>query len=322
MPLNTYAGLTAEQRSFYESVLITRTLPFLPALADGQKGTVPKNNGLVVEWRKFAAFALATAALTEGTPPTENDLVITKVTSTIAQYGAWSKESDLLIVAGIDPVMTEVIGLHGEQAGQSLHSLLMTQLASGSSVRYASTATSRVTVAAGMNATLADFRKVVRDLRVNNVQPYPDGYYHALIHPKQEYDLLANTTAGEWTDINKYTSNEPLLRGEIGRAVGIRFRRSTQAPVFTGAGAASIDVFAALVYGPGAWGQRDLATQTTGAVDAETNKGAATVHVIPADADDKNDPLHQFGTAGWKFATTFKVLDSAKIIRLETAASA
>lgn len=322
MALSTYGTLTNEQRSFYEGVLITRTLPFLPTLRDGQKGTVPKNSGLVVEWRKFAAFALATSALTEGTPPTENDLTITKVTATIAQYGAWSKESDLLIVAGIDPVLTEVIGLHGEQAGQSLHSLLMTQLASGSSVRYASTATSRVTVAAGMNATLADVRKVVRDLRVNNAMPYPDGFYHGLIHPKQEYDLMANTAAGEWIDVNKYVGNEPLLAGEIGRAAGVRFMRSTQAPVFTGAGAGGIDVYAALIYGPGAWGQRDLSTQTTGAVDPDTNKGAAQVHVIPADADDKSDPLHQYGTAGYKFATVFKVLDSAKIIRLETAASA
>jgi N4-gp56 family major capsid protein len=225
-------------------------------------------------------------------------------------------------VAGIDPVLTEILGLHGEQAGQTLHSLLATQLGSGSSVRYASTAVSRVTVAAGMNLTMVDVRKVVRDLRTNNVRPYPDGFYRAVIHPKQEYDLISNTAAGEFIDVHKYTGNSPLLQGEIGRAFGVRFRTSTQTPVFAGAGAGSIDVYAALFYGPGAWGQRDLATQTTGAVNAETNKGAATVHVIPADADDKSDPLHQFGTAGFKFATVFKVLDTTKIVRLETAATA
>ncbi|MPZ68604.1 MAG: N4-gp56 family major capsid protein [Actinobacteria bacterium] len=321
MALNTYTSLTNEQRSYYEMLLIKRLLPFLPALQDGQKGTVPKGKGLTVEWRKFAAFSLATTALTEGTPPTENDLTITKVTADLDQYGAWSKHSDILLVAGIDPVLQEVIGLHGEQAGQSFHSLLMTELASGSSVRYADTATSRVTVAAGMNLSMDEVRLVVRDLESNNVPRYPDGYYRAIIDPKQAYDLMAETGAGGWQDVQKYTSNEPLLRGEIGRAHGVRFRTSTQAPVFAGDGAAGIDVYAGLFYGPQAWGQRDLATQTMGNVNAESNRGVS-VHVVPVDSPSKQDPLNQYGIAGWKAALVFKVLDSARIVRLETAVTA
>lgn len=321
MAVQTYTALTNEQRTFYEGTLIKRLLPYLPLMEDGAKGTVPANNGLAIQWRKWVTLALATSALTEGTTPTDSSLTINTVTATIAQYGAWVKASDILIVAGIDPAMVQISGLLGEQAGQSVHSLVATELGSGSSVRYANGRASRVTVAAGDNMTAVDVRKTVRDLENANAPRFPDGFYHGACTPKQKFDISSDATAGGFIDINKYASNLPLLKGEFGTFAGVRWRMSTQVPVFTGAGAAGIDVHAALIYGPDAYGIRDLETQTVGTVDAESNKGVSLI-VVPKDQPSKADPLNQYGTAGWKVAFVPKVLDSLRIVRLETAVSA
>jgi len=43
--------------------------------------------------------------------------------------------------------------------------------------------------------------------------------------------------------------------------------------------------------------------------------------VVPANTPSKVDPLQQYGVAGWKVAYAAKTLDSARVVRVETAVS-
>jgi len=61
MATSTYAGITQEGRTFYVGVLIKRLIPYLPFLKDGQKQTIPKHMGNVVQFRKYAVLSLANA---------------------------------------------------------------------------------------------------------------------------------------------------------------------------------------------------------------------------------------------------------------------
>jgi len=324
LAVQTYAALTNEQRSFYQARLIQRLLPYIPLQKDGQKTTIGRNTGTTVQWRKWGALALATTALTEGTPPTENSLTITQVTASLAQYGAFVKVSDLLIVAGIDPAMEQVNDLESEQAGRSIHTLVVNALAAGTTVQYANNRASRITVAAGDNLITQEIRKAVRTLKKNNVPRFPDGYYHGTLTPSQWYDLRADSssTGGmTWAQANTYVNTENFQKGMLGAVEGVMFyETSTDNPVFTGAGAAGIDVHAALVYGPGGYGTVDLATQTVGDIDAETNRGI-DVMVVPANTPSKVDPLQQYGICGWKVAYVVAMLDALRMIRIETAVS-
>ncbi len=45
------------------------------------------------------------------------------------------------------------------------------------------------------------------------------------------------------------------------------------------------------------------------------------VMVVPANVPSKVDPLQQYGVAGWKVAFVAKVIDSARVLRVETAVS-
>ena len=94
---------------------------------------------------------------------------------------------------------------------------------------------------------------------------------------------------------------------------------STQAPVFPTGGAGSIPVHCALVWGPYAFGAVDLTTQTVGGLNADSNRTGIDLMVVPANTPSKVDPLQQYGVSGWKAAFVAKVLDSARILRIETA---
>lgn len=321
MVVQTYATLTAEQRTVYIAKTLKRLIPYLPLLKDAMTETIGSNTGTTVQWRKWGALPAATAALTEGVPPSEGSLTVTATTATLAQYGAFQKISDLLIRAGIDPAMSNVMDVEGEQAGLSVHSLTVTELAASSSVQYAATATSRVTVAAGMNFTTAEVRKAVRTLEKNKVPRFPDGRYHGSVTPSQKYDLKADAAVGGWLDVMRYAGPSAFLSGTLGEVEGVNFDVTTENPIFTGAGATGIDVHAALIWGPNAYGAVDLTTMTVGGLNAQTNETGIDIMVVPANTPSKIDPLQQYGVAGWKVAYVAKVLDNLRILRLESAVS-
>lgn len=321
MAVQTYATLTVEQRSYYVPRTLRRLLPYLPLLKDAMTDTIASNTGTGISWRKWGALAAATSALTEGTPPSEGSLTVTAITATLAQYGAFQKISDLLIRAGIDPAMSNVMDVEGEQAGLSIHTLTATELGSGSSVQYASTAVSRVTVAAGMGFITSEVRKAVRTMEKANVPRFPDGRYHGSVTPSQKYDLKADAATGGWLDIMRYSNPSTFMSGTLGEVEGVNFDVSTANPIFAAGGASSIDVHAALIWGPYAFGAVDLTGQTIGTLNAETNNTGIDIMVVPANTPSKIDPLQQYGVAGWKIAYVCKVLDSARILRIETAVS-
>ena len=321
MVVQTYGTLTVEQRSYYVARTLRRLLPYLPLLRDAMTDTIGANTGTAIQWRKWGALPAATSALTEGTPPTEGSLTVTAVTAALAQYGAFQKVSDLLIRAGIDPAMANVSDLEGEQAGLSINALMSTELGAGSSVQYASTATSRVTVAAGMNFITAEVRKAVRTMEKALVPRFGDNLYHGTCTPSQKYDLKADAATGGFLDIMRYSAPESFMTGKLGEVEGVAFDMTTTNPIFTGAGAAGIDVHAALIWGPQAFGAIDLAGMTAGQVNAEQSTAAVDLMIVPANTPSKVDPLQQYGVAGWKIAFVAKTLDSARILRVETAVS-
>lgn len=321
MATQTYSGLSAEQRNSYEKVLLPRALAKLVMFKDGQPGSIPEHEGLTTEWRLWASLPLATTALTEGTAPPDSALSVSKVTATVAQYGAWVKASDLLAHQGIDAVWSQIYGLLGENAGATLHTKLVSVLAAGTNVRYVAGVANRTAVTATHIMTVTEIRKAVRTLAAANIPRFPDNSYHALIHPRVSYDLMADSA---WRNPNEYRGDfgaNSITYGELGMIYGTKFIESTDAPLFTGGGGGGIDVYGTIVYGPGYYGIRDLAGQSTPSPDPRTQKGIS-VSGVPVDTETKDDPLGQFGVAGWKATHVTKILQETFGVRVESAVSA
>jgi N4-gp56 family major capsid protein len=304
----TYAGISQEQKTFYDRSLLKRLLPNLVWAQYGQKKGAPKREGDTINFRRFNSLAAATTALTEGVTPDGNILSISAVSAVVKQYGDYVVLSDKIDVTAIDPVVTETTTLLGEQAGLTIDTVVRDILVAGTNVQFAGGKASRDLVAATDVITADEIKKAVRTMRRNKVKPVANGKYIGIISADLEYDLMSDSL---WVDVSKYSDKEQIYNGEVGSLYGVKFVRSDNHKKFTGAGASSIDVHCAIILGADAFGMVDIGGQSK----------PQTI-VKPLGSAGVADPLNQRSSVGWKCMFTAKILQELAILRLECAASA
>jgi N4-gp56 family major capsid protein len=167
---------------------------------------------------------------------------------------------------------------------------------------------SRITVAAGDNLTVLEIRKAVRTLKRAKAKPVDGGDFVAIVEPGATFDLQGDAA---WISANQYAGSKAIFNGEIGRIYGVRFVETPKAKVFTGLGAAGIDVYATIILGAEAYGIVDIA-----------GSGAVQNIIKPVGSAGSADPLNQRATTGWKALFTAKILQQGAILRIEHAVSA
>ena len=317
--LNTTGNdLSPEMKTYYDRNLLREAKANLVHRQFGQKRPIPKGSGKTIEFRKFTPLGKALTALTEGVTPAGNQLDVTAITATVAQYGDFIVLSDLLELTALDPIIVETTSLLGDQAGRTDDTLVRNVLVQGTNVMYAPKIGSggtetAVTSRAGLDTTAVLtvdlIKQAVAKLRAQNV-PTIDGSYVGIIHPYAAYDLMSDPA---WIDMQKYVDNTPLFNGEIGKIGGVRFVESSEAkiwrdstcPAQSGATPAYYAVFATLILGRDAYGVTDL--EGGGLQTIVKNKGSAGTA----------DPLDQRSSVGWKETMTAEILMQPYMLRIE-----
>jgi N4-gp56 family major capsid protein len=251
----------------------------------------------------YADLAATTTALTQGTAPTDQALVISVDQATATQIGNTVAISDLADLQSPHRLIAVAADKVADQAVKSFDVLVREILNAGSSVQYV-TATSRATIATSNVLTGAQVKKMFTILKRNNVPTFGDGFYRAIVHPDSLYDLQTDTANGGWMDANKYTNARPLLTNEVGMYGGVRFQISSQAKVFATAGASSANVYSTIFLGPEAYVVGDMQSIRT--------------YFVPPGGD-HSDPIAQKALVGWKTAFGCMLLDAngARYVRLE-----
>jgi N4-gp56 family major capsid protein len=112
--------LSVEMKTFYSDYLIDTAAPMLVHDQFAQKHPIPKNGGKTIEFRKISPLPKATTQLVEGVTPDGRPLNWSKLTATIAQYGAWVPLTDILDLTAIDNNMVHATQILGDQAGRTL----------------------------------------------------------------------------------------------------------------------------------------------------------------------------------------------------------
>jgi len=308
MALQTTAstGLSVEMKTFYDRVLLEYTVPTLLHANFAQTRNIPMGSGKTVEFRRLSLLATATTPLTEGVPPTLKDIAISAITATISQYGDAVGFTDLVSTTTIDPILTETTQLLAIEAGETIDEIVRDIIVAGTTIVYAAARTSRVTVANTDLFTVADLRKVVRTLVVNRAKRI-GGFYQAIVSPRVSFDLQGTA---EWVTANQYAQSGRQFDGSLGELYGVKFWVTDKAKVFTGAGAAGIDVYASLFFGANAYGIVNL--------DGHSLK----TYFKPLGSAGTADPVDQQQSMGWKVAFTAKILNDAFMVRYESAVSA
>lgn len=297
-------GLSAEMKTFYDMTLIDEAQAALVHDQFGQKRPIPKNGGKTIEFRKFAALAKATTPLTEGVTPDGKGLTVSTITATVAQYGDYITQSDVLELTALDNTILEATKLLGRQAGLTLDTIVRNVLQSGTNVTYcpkvvdgAETAvTSRANLDTTCQLTVKVIQQVVAKLRAQNA-PTINGKYVAIIHPYVAYDLMRDP---EWIDAHKYAKPDNLYEGEIGEVAGVRFVQTSEAKIYDGG------VFGTLIFGDGAYGVTEI-----------TGGGLQTI-VKQKGSAGTADPLDQRSSVGWKAIKTAELLIPQYLVRVES----
>ncbi len=298
-------GLSAEMKTFYDMTLIDEASANLVHDQFGQKRPIPKNGGKTIEFRKFAPLAKALTPLTEGVTPDGKSLTVTAITATVAQYGDYITQSDVLELTALDNTILEATKLLGRQAGATLDTVVRNVLQSGNNVTYcpkvaadgAETAvTSRTALDNTCQLTVKVIQQVVAKLRGQNA-PTIGGKYVAIIHPFVAYDLMRDK---EWIDAHKYTNVNNLYEGEIGEIAGVRFVQTTEAKIYEGG------VFGTLIFGEGAYGVTEI------------NGGGLQTIVKQKGSAGTADPLDQRSSIGWKAIKTAELLIPNYLVRVES----
>lgn len=323
MANTTRTQIPAEVNVFYDKTLLMRAVPAFIYGRWAQVRNIPRKAGTsTIKFRRYGNLAAATTALSEGITPVGSQLSVTDITATVAQYGDFITITDVLDYESEDPILMETAEILGDQLADTIDQLTRDVICAGTSVYYAGTGhTSRVQVAAGELITDTLIKKSVRLLKNNkarkiarminaetgiNTTPI-NAAYIGLVHPNTTYDLKSVTG---WVPVEKYASTKKAMDDEVGAVDEVRFVESPNAKVFTGLGAAGIDVYGTVIFGAEAYG--------TTAVNGEAVKNI----VKPLGSAGTADPLEQRATSGWKITFVAKILNNDFIVRLEHAVSA
>ncbi|MBO5462191.1 MAG: N4-gp56 family major capsid protein [Clostridia bacterium] len=303
-------GLSAEMKTFYDKTLITLASPYLVHDQFGQKRDIPKNGGKNIEFRKFSTLPKALTPLTEGVTPTGNKLNVSTITATVEQYGDYIEQTDLLELTAVDNTIVEATKQLASQAGITMDTVVRNEIVGGTNVMYCpkvsangteTVVTSRSAIDKTALLRVKDVFKAAAELKAMNA-PKIDGYYVGIIHPYVAYDLMQEA-GNQWMEVQKYTTPENMLKGEIGCLGGVRFVESTEAKIWR-EGADGCAVFATLILGADAYGVTSV-------------NGGGIEHIVKQKGYG-NDPLNQRSSVGWKGLKTAKRLVEEYLIRIES----
>lgn len=302
----TSTGLSDEMKTFYDRVLLERTVPMLLHAKFGQRKKIPAHGGRVIEFRKFAGLAVATTPVVEGALFTDlKNITVTATTATVDQYSDAVGFSDLVSTTTIDPLLTETSEILGEQAGETIDELVRDVVVAGTTVLYVGTELARGTILATDSITVADVRRIALQMKINRARKI-DGFWQAITHPRVTHDLQGTA---EWISANEFHQTGRQFDGSLGTLYGVKFWETDKAKVFEGEGSAGADVYTVMVFGANAFGIVDLAGHNLQTIFHGFGSGGTA------------DPTNSRQTLAWKVTFGVKRLQEAFMLRYECGAT-
>jgi N4-gp56 family major capsid protein len=308
----------------YESRLLERATP---RLVHGRWCDRPRlSQSGVYEVRKYNSISAMTTPLQEGTTPNEQSApTVTKITMTPLFYGAWIGHNELMPLEVMDPVISEVSGILGEQAGLSADTLIRDTLIAGATVDYSGSASARSGLKSpAHDLSFADLIKQLAELEMKGAMPADGDSFPVILTPYTWATLMLDPVF-----VAMFVQEAPdsaLRNGYVGKLLRFRFYVSSNAKKYADAGdGGTTDVYTALilaarshaVLGLAGYPEPNLGTDGGGDFNSNPNavdigKSIKPVEIIAKQPGSAGalDPLNQRGTLAWKMNMSPKVVNA------------
>ena len=233
-------------------------------------------------------------------------LTLGYVDATLSSYGQVVGLSDILQATELFNHMEQATIVNGQDAALHLDSKISYTLGDDTTITGGTTITAnKINRFAGASAYYSaaptssqvmsglELLDTATALKVNNA-PTTSGYYTAVADPRVLRDLQNDS---DWISSRHYGDPDAIFKGEVGKYAGIRCIESTNSyrteegaaaakrVTYDGSGA----VYSTFVFGDQAYGVVDLASQSP-----------YSPKMLIAQGADKNDPLAQITTVGFK----------------------
>jgi len=315
--MNTTSTVPHAVSTHYDRKMLTKAKALLIHTKWAQVRDIPKNSTNAIRFRRYALLTPDTTPLVEGVTPSLETLSITNVDATVQQYGRGYLLTDKLMFETLDPILLEVADILGENAANTFDQLTRDELATTTTIQYASTATTNGTVTSAMKLTKTEVQEAVRTLKNNNAKkltsmvdassgfntaPLP-ACFIGLVHPNTTFDLK---NIPGFIRVEEY-GQKAAMEGEVGSLDEVRFIETTNAKVYTSAGSGSIDVYGTIILAADAYAISRIS-------------GEALKNIVEGPGGN-NDPLHQRQTSAWKGTFVATILNDAFLLSIRHSVS-
>ena len=255
MAVNVSSSYQAAIRRQLSKKVLPITQNYLVLQQFAKKEKMEKGAGVTWTATRFNRLPLPAAPLSEGVPPTGEQLTISQVTGVALQWGDKVTISDVAVVTTMYDLIEQSKRLLGVQIAETMERNSFAVLMGGTQVNYVNTRGSRANLVAGdvmdtvtINRTFSDLenggapfyngqmepdvrREIEHGARASSAQPMRSEHYVAIIPVLVENDLRQNPTivqAWSYSDVSR------LYINEVGYWAGIHFTKSNMVPHWTG----------------------------------------------------------------------------------------
>lgn len=248
------SGLAGYPTVYYDRVALDTLESNLFMYPACEKKIMPDMSGVAMQIFGYQAMTANTTAATEGTPGAGQALTQGTATINLSNYVDYISYSSKVKLTAISNVVAEGTALLAYRGALSVDTVISTAVdtqANGNATN------DDIEVANGSYLVASVARKAYWQLRSKNVKPKPDGLYFGIVHSLAAYDLVNDSTAAGYTDLQKYSeslaSKNPALAGIRGQHVGVvggvNFFESNAVPTETNWQSTSNNAYHTYVFG-------------------------------------------------------------------------
>ncbi len=300
---STTTTLSELMQNWYDTLFIDTAEHTLIHEQGAQKRPLPSGEGKVVYFQRYTPLTIISAQISESSNPSAVNLSATNVSTTVSEFGSYTKLSKLLKLTSVDSKMKGAVEVMAQNAGESRDQLVRDHALVAKGTEQLAGGNSQLTaVAVTDTLSSAELRKAVRTLKANKAHRYEDGYFLAKIGPHSSYDMQGDST---WVNAHTYKDGAELYKGEIGKIYGVRVIETTN-PKET---SSTVEVQHSFVHAKNAFGVTDL-------------KGdKKKVYVKTPGPNSTDNPVDRFYTVGWAMTSAPIRLVSEWIIEIKHGAT-